>query len=108
MAKARAVADVVSLQRRLTELEGRASAGDLWDDPSHAAAVRHVHICCVKRITAISFGMATAGHDCTCPMCNAMCIPLSIAPCAGCAALQCHVQFDGPFTRQTAPRMASR
>ena len=39
VAKAQAVADVASLRKRLTELEGRASAGDLWDDPSHAAAV---------------------------------------------------------------------
>ncbi len=39
VAKVQAVADVASLQRSLTELEGRASAGDLWDDPSHAAAV---------------------------------------------------------------------
>jgi hypothetical protein len=39
VAKAQAVADVASLRRRLLELEGRASAGGLWDDPSHAAAV---------------------------------------------------------------------
>ncbi len=35
----RAVADVPSLRASLAQLEAEASAGDLWDDPSKAAAV---------------------------------------------------------------------
>lgn len=37
--QAREVADVPSLRASLAQLEAEASAGDLWDDPSKAAAV---------------------------------------------------------------------